>query len=163
MKPLPLPPNKSIVDVYVDFLKYLFSCAKTYVEETHANGKRLWNSVKDRIDYVITHPNGWESPQRANLRCAAVGVGLAKDGCMIQFLTEGEASLHFCIQNGIGLDILQVTLREFIYSFGQSHITKTGRGVIIVDAGGGTIDTSAFASNAVDGFNEISVAKCKSY
>jgi hypothetical protein len=84
---------------------YLFKCAKAYVEDTH--GSIVWNSVKDNIMYVLTHPNGWGGPQQAQMRDAAVRAELIPDTPegreRVTFVTEGEASLHFCLSNGLAI------------------------------------------------------------
>lgn len=101
----PLPPGKTVVDVIADFLAYLLRCAKSYIVETHPNGESLWTSVGDRIDIVLSHPNGWEGMQQSQMRRAAVMGGLVPDTpaghARINFVTEGEASLHYCIDSGL--------------------------------------------------------------
>ena len=54
----PLPLNKTVVDVFADFLAYLLECASSFIQDTHANGARLWESVKDDLYFVLSHPNG---------------------------------------------------------------------------------------------------------
>jgi hypothetical protein len=109
----PLPPNKTVVMVFADFLKYLHGCVRSYIRETHAGGDSLWNSVANNIAYVLTHPNGWEGPQQAQMREAAILAGLIADTTegrgQITFVTEGEASLHFCINNNLAPDALKVS------------------------------------------------------
>lgn len=101
----PLPLNKSVVDVFADFLDYLFRCAMDYIKETHASGPTFWESVKNDIDFVLSHPNGWEGAQQQEMRKAAVIAKLIPDTtnghARLSFVTEGEASLHFSIQNGL--------------------------------------------------------------
>ncbi|KAF8966241.1 hypothetical protein BDZ97DRAFT_697700 [Flammula alnicola] len=131
----PLPPNKTIVDVVADFFQYLYDCAAIYIQDSY--GAELWASVANRsinakgIHYVLTHPNGWEGKQQGLMRMAAIKAGLTKDskddGERLLFVTEGEASLHFAAQRGL--------LDEAI---------KKGGSVVIVDAGGGTIDVSTY-------------------
>jgi len=127
-----LPQNKTVVRVLADFLQYLYKCARDYVQETHAAGSIIWQSVQERTEFVLTHPNGWEGLQQSQMRQAAVLAGLILDTpdgrSKIQFVTEGEASLHFCVGNGLAKDAI-----------------KMGQGFIIVDAGGGTIDLSAYS------------------
>ncbi|KAH6908782.1 hypothetical protein BKA70DRAFT_1278787 [Coprinopsis sp. MPI-PUGE-AT-0042] len=139
----PLPVGKKVLQVFADFLTYLFRCARTYIQETHANGDALWESVKDSIDYVLSHPNGWEGYQQGMLRKAAVLAGLVPDDqkghSRISFVTEGEASLHFAIRNGLPMQALE-----------------GDNGVIVVDAGGGTIDISAYTST----FQEATIPQC---
>lgn len=145
----PLPPGKSVLDVLADFLRYLFKCARTYIEETHANGVDLWLSVEKDIEFVLSHPNGWEGAQQTQMRKAAALAGLIPDNQggydRIAFVTEGEASLHFSIRNGL-----------------PSSALKEGDGVVIVDAGGGTIDISAYARNpnVSTSFDEIAAPQC---
>jgi hypothetical protein len=108
--PRPLPPNKTIVDVFADFYRYLVDCAKTYIQDTH--GVLLWDSVQQDIKYIIAHPNGWEGPQQTLLRNAAVQAGLIKDTYAdhgrLDFITEGEASLNYCITEGLLTDRMKV-------------------------------------------------------
>lgn len=99
----PLPPKRTAMQILGDFMGYLFRCAKTYIEESHASGADMWESFNDNIDFVLSHPNGWEGPQQAQIRRAAVLAGLVPDSsegqARIQLVTEGEASLHFCLNS----------------------------------------------------------------
>ncbi|KAG5718636.1 Heat shock 70 kDa protein 12B [Termitomyces sp. T112] len=150
-QPLPtLPADKSVVDVFADFIRYLFESAKTYIIDAHPSGSDLWKSVESRIEFVLAHPNGWEGAQQKEMREAIVLAGLipgtSEGHSRVQFVSEGEASLHFCVQSGLTTEPL-----------------KKGEGVLIVDAGGGTIDLSAYGQR--DGskdheFEEISAPKC---
>ena len=101
----PLPPNKEAVDILGDYLKYLYTCSRTYIQESHANGIDLWNSVVNDIHFVLSHPNGWEGIQQSRMRKAALLAGLVPDAeaglARISFVTEGEASLHFAINHGL--------------------------------------------------------------
>ena len=112
----PLPPNKPAVDVLADFLRYMYTCARTYIQESHANGTDLWNSVEDKIQFILTHPNGWEGIQQTHIRNACVRAGLVPDATdgrsRIAFVTEGEASLHFAIKHGLPA---QATMVSFPY------------------------------------------------
>ncbi|KAF8161579.1 hypothetical protein B0H34DRAFT_701592 [Crassisporium funariophilum] len=146
----PLPLNKTVVDVFADFLRYLLECAASYIQDTHANGATLWESVKGSIDFVLSHPNGWEGTQQSEMRKAAIQAGLVPDStsghARLSFVTEGEASLHFSIQNGL-----------------PAGAMKDGDGVVIVDAGGGTIDISSYSRNikaAKDTYEEVAAPQC---
>jgi hypothetical protein len=107
-----LPPNKTAVDVLSDFLVYLYQCAKDFIQETHANGIELWRSVEHSVQFVLSHPNGWGGAQQSQMRCAAILGGIIPDTeegrSRIEFVTEGEASLHFCIGNGLAVDAIKV-------------------------------------------------------
>ncbi|RDB20568.1 Heat shock protein 12A [Hypsizygus marmoreus] len=146
----PLPKKKTVIDVFADFMEYLYTCARTYIQDTHANGGDLWASVQNHIEFVLTHPNGWEGAQQARMRRAAVRAGLVPDTnegrARVHFVTEGEASLHFCIQNGL-----------------TTAAMMKGKGVLIVDAGGGTIDLSAYGqskSRNKFSFQEVASPQC---
>ncbi|KAI8977711.1 hypothetical protein BD414DRAFT_538976 [Trametes punicea] len=145
----PLPAGKSVTDVFADFMRYLFACTERYITQTHANGESLWSSVKDRFEFVLSHPNGWEGLQQGKMRQAALMAGLIPDTPggheRVHFVTEGEASLHFCIRSGLTADII-----------------TDGQSVMIVDAGGGTVDISSysFMSTSPLCVEEIASADC---
>ncbi|KAF8161589.1 hypothetical protein B0H34DRAFT_385803 [Crassisporium funariophilum] len=146
----PLPPNKVAIDILADFYRYLFQCARDFIQESHANGPDVWLSVKTEIHFVLSHPNGWGGAQQTLLRKAAIKGGLIPDSDSgrerISFVTEGEASLHFAIKHGL-----------------PTRATTPGDGVVIVDAGGGTIDLSVYSQGAnplKQTFEEIAQPQC---
>ncbi|KAF8896439.1 hypothetical protein BD779DRAFT_1433886 [Infundibulicybe gibba] len=130
----PLPRRKTAVHVFGDFLAYLFHCTRIFITDTHANGAALWNAVEKDIQFVLSHPNGWEGAQQTKMRRSAIYGGLIPDTnegkARIRFVTEGEASLHACVLNGLAADVL-------------SNPSK--HGFLIADAGGGTLDISSYA------------------
>ena len=101
-----------MVGVFADFLSYLLECASSYIQDTHASGPELWNSVKSDIDFVLSHPNGWEGAQQSEIRRAAVLAELIPDNesghSRVSFVTEGEASLHFSVENGLPAGAMKV-------------------------------------------------------
>jgi hypothetical protein len=110
----PLPRNKTAVDILADFLRYLFQCTKNFIIESHLpGGAEFWKSFGDRIDYVLSHPNGWEGREQSSYRRAALLAGLVgneEEGHeRISFVTEGEASLHYCINKGLEGEISRVS------------------------------------------------------
>ncbi|KAF9526178.1 hypothetical protein CPB83DRAFT_817364 [Crepidotus variabilis] len=147
----PLPPNKTIVDVFADFIAYLFHCARKYIEEISADGRSLWQEVEstEEIHFVFSHPNGWGGREQKVMRRAAAQARLIRDTPAGQrrltFVTEGEACLHFAVESGL--------------------LTKEDAddGIIIVDCGGGTIDLSAYRRPDFDKkriYEEISMSSC---
>lgn len=114
----PLPPGKSVIQVFGDFLAYLFECAKRFIIETHPNGGSLWSSVQQRIEFVLSHPNGWEGAQQGKMRQAAIHANLIQDTptghAKVHFVTEGEASLLYCIDNGLAADAIQVSDLSYV-------------------------------------------------
>ena len=107
-----LPRHKSPVHVFGDFLDYLYRCTRSFIIDTHANGKALWQAVEKTTEFVLSHPNGWEGAQQTKMRRAAIFGGLISDTdegrARIRFVTEGEASLHACVQSGLAADVLSV-------------------------------------------------------
>jgi len=108
----PLPPNKTAEQILADFLKYLYDSTKTYIKESHPGGTAFWQSVEKNVEYVLSLPNGWEGQQQALMRRAALKAGLVANETQAQdrisFVTEGEASLHYCIQKGITKEAVKV-------------------------------------------------------
>ena len=98
-----LPKGKTIIDVFADFMRYLFDSTKTLFKASEPNGELRWNSVSDNIQLVLTHPNGWGGQQQTQLRAAAVRAGIVPDTpagrSKVHFVTEGEASFNFCATN----------------------------------------------------------------
>ena len=144
-----LPKGKTIVDVFSDFMRYLFDSTKTLFISTDPNAERRWNSVADGIELVLTHPNGWGGPQQSQLRTAAVRAGIVPDTqeghSRVHFVTEGEASFHFCathIRAGKNLKVWHYLYRLLLRCLTQQQL---GDKVLVVDAGGGTIDISSYA------------------
>lgn len=112
-----LPRGKKAVEVFGDFLSYLFQCTKSFIMDTHANGQALWRAVEHDLQLVLSHPNGWEGAQQTKMRTAAIHGGLIPDTdegrARIRFVTEGEASLHACVLNGLAEDVLAVSFDLF--------------------------------------------------
>jgi hypothetical protein len=145
-------------------MRYLHQCAKAYIEETH--GEKLWSSLKGNIMYILTHPNGWGGPEQAQMRQAAIQAGFipnTEEGrSRVAFVTEGEASLHFCLSNG-----LSITGNDACQS-SQSNVpchhlrsSQENSGVLIVDAGGGTIDITSYRKLKDHTFEEIAIPACE--
>ena len=95
-----LPKGKSIIDVFADFIRFLYNSTKALFKASEPNGELRWRSVSDKIELVLTHPNGWGGLQQTQLRAAAVRAGVVRDTptgrSRVHFVTEGEASFNFC-------------------------------------------------------------------
>lgn len=100
----PLPHNKAVLEVFGDFLGYLMKCAESFIVDTHATLSRNWKELRSSAVFVIGHPNGWEGAQQANIRSSAIYAKLVPDTAegrsRVRFVTEGEASLHYCLRGG---------------------------------------------------------------
>lgn len=110
----PLPRGKNATDIFGDFLHYLFRCTRVFIIDTHANGPGLWSAVEADMQFVLSHPNGWEGAQQSKMRRAAIYGGLIPNTdegkARIRFVTEGEASLHACVLNGLAAEVLSVRI-----------------------------------------------------
>jgi len=95
-----LPKGKTIVDVFADFMRYLYDSTEALFKSSEPNIK--WDSIST-IELVLTHPNGWKGPQQGQLRTAVVKAGLIQDTpaehARVHFVSEGEASFSFCATN----------------------------------------------------------------
>ncbi len=155
----PLPPGKDVIEVFGDFYAYLVQCTLTFIQESHQNGSELLSSCQDHIEYIISHPNGWEGTQQKKLRRAVVYAGIISDNNKghekIHFVTEGEASLHFCIDHGLSSYVRVSLISSTSYSVLLTHY-KDGEGVMIVDAGGGTVDISTYTRTSSSSTNDSS-------
>lgn len=84
------------------------------------------------MEFVLTHPNGWEVEQQQCYRRAVERAGFVPTTpagrSRVHLIPEGEASLRYCVSS----------LRE------QSGNTGP-QGVVIIDAGGGIIDLSMYS------------------
>ena len=144
----PLPPGKSAVDVLTDFIKYLFGCAKLYIQEHHL--KFAWSTIEHSIEYIFTHSNGLEDVQQQLYCRAIVCAGLVpstpEGQSRVHMLTEGEAALHFCVPNLLNA---------------EPSIHTAPRGVVIIDAGEVTIDLYMFSMTSIPiSCEEIAPAEC---
>ncbi|KIJ66155.1 hypothetical protein HYDPIDRAFT_152023 [Hydnomerulius pinastri MD-312] len=160
----PLPAGKPAVEVLADFMRYLYQCTRKYIEDSH--GTALWKSVENHVEFVLTHPNGWEGPQQKQIRRAATLAGLVSDSpegqARLHLLTEGEASLHYCVSNVLASDALSKTPIVAPEHPEEDEHDPGRQGVVIIDAGGGTIDLSAYSMKlSPTSFEEIAPAECR--
>jgi hypothetical protein len=107
-----LPAGKSLQDLFVDFIRYLFDSAKAFIQEREPMGKEFWKNLKSNIDLVLSHPNGWEGREQEFLRRSVVRASIfTKEEALsrVSFVTEGEATFHFCATGtGVG-ELLEVS------------------------------------------------------
>lgn len=122
----PLPPSVTLQRVYTDLIRYLFQNTRVFFEDSTPNGAIIWERLKSRIIVVLCIPNGWDVYQKDFLRRSAVNAGIVEElnaRSLIEFITEGEASVHYALK------------------FTQSDVwLKEGSMFAVTDAGGSTID-----------------------
>ena len=106
----------------------MYECTKRYIRERQGND--ILESVGTNVEFILSHPNGWEGKQQSEMRHAAVNAGLAASAHeaseRINFVTEGEASLHFCL-NKIPTAVQKYVRRLYCYST-QLTDYMTGQG-----------------------------------
>ena len=77
----------------------MYKSTKQYIRERQ--GDNILVSVGSNVEFILSHPNGWEGKQQSEMRRAAVNAGLVATASeasqRISFVAEGEASLHFCL------------------------------------------------------------------
>ena len=117
-----LPRGKTIVDVFADFMRYLFDSTKAVFKASEPNGEIRWNSVSSSVHLLLTHPNGWGGPQQVKLRTAAIKAGIVPDTpaghASVHFVSEGEANFSFCVsksQAGRTLKVLHHFYPELVF------------------------------------------------
>ena len=92
-----LPRGKTIVDVFADYMRYLFDSTEALFKSSELTVR--WDSISG-IELVLTHPNGWGGQQQSQLRSAAIKAGIVSDTptgrASVHFVTEGEACFNFC-------------------------------------------------------------------
>lgn len=94
------PNGITLMKIYVDFLRYLLKHTKEYFGTHILQGQSEWSRHSPSMDVVIAHPNGWGVKEQDFLRRAAVTAGYAtaeNASSQIKFVSEAEASVHFCI------------------------------------------------------------------
>ncbi|CAE6394322.1 unnamed protein product [Rhizoctonia solani] len=125
-----LPQGVTLRQIYADFLGYLLRHTQTFFEDRIIDGRRIWQKYSSTKEIVIAHPNGWSLREQSFLREAAIDAGLVDHGqasSNIRFVTEAEASVHFCIHHtNIG------------------NRLQPGSNFVICDAGGSTTDTVVY-------------------
>jgi hypothetical protein len=132
----PLPPGVTIEKVYTDFMKYLMANTQECFEETIPNGATVWRRLRETVLVVLTTPNGWELSQQGTLRNAAVAAELMKaenTHQLLDFVTEGEASVHYALA----------------YSQSKTWLFP-GSMFAVVDAGGSTVDSTLYECKSTE-------------
>ena len=67
-----LPSRKSIVDMFVDFIGYLFDSMVSHIKEVELTGELLWTNFGPTVELILTHPNSWEGQQQDVMRKVVV-------------------------------------------------------------------------------------------
>ncbi|KAL5632499.1 hypothetical protein ACGC1H_005447 [Rhizoctonia solani] len=125
-----LPPGVNLEQIYSDFLRYLLKHTKAYFEDRVLDGKYIWERYSPKMEVVVAHPNGWGLREQQFLRSATIAAGLAGEdtaSSKVRFVTEAEASVHFCIHHA-----------------NVKNVLKPGTSFGVCDAGGSTVDSTMY-------------------
>lgn len=105
------------------------------------------------------------------MRDAAIRAGLVPDAASaqerIEFVSEGEASFHWCVDTGLATGALTVRTLLWLYA-GQKvtvHSHQKGSEIVVADAGGGTIDVTSFRVTGLKPLQlkEAAAAECEQH
>jgi len=124
------PTGVTIGQVYADFMRYLLENTRVSFEQTIPNGAAVWRRLGSTLAVILTTPNGWDLTQQSVLRWAAVEAGLVNaenQHELLDFVTEGEASVHYALA----------------YSQIKTWLT-VGSVFAVVDVGGSTVDSTLY-------------------
>ncbi|CUA75815.1 ER membrane protein complex subunit 1 [Rhizoctonia solani] len=123
----PLPFGVSLSKIYTDFLGYLLGHTRTYFEEHVIHGSLIWEKCSTNMLIVLAHPNGWSTREQNFMKQALMEVGPEYKNYQVTFVTEGEASVHFCM-----------------FHSNMDSALEPQTDIIVCDAGGSTVDTTAY-------------------
>jgi hypothetical protein len=126
----PLPQGVPLIKVYADFIRYLYAKTRAFFVESTPNGQNVWNRLKQKSILVLCTPNGWVVSHQVFLRNAIVRAGIMGEKATadrVEFIAEGEASVHYVIAHTKSNAWLKQNM-----IFG------------VIDAGGSTIDSTLY-------------------
>ncbi|CAE6471138.1 unnamed protein product [Rhizoctonia solani] len=126
----PLIDGLSLLTIYTDFLRYLLEHIKNFFPNKVLDGRNVWEACHRDMTIVLTHPNGWSFQEQSTLRQAAINAGYISDikaNSNVVFVSEAEASTHFCLFD------------SDLYTRLEANVT-----FVVCDAGGSTVDTTAY-------------------
>ncbi|CCO34430.1 Heat shock 70 kDa protein 12A [Rhizoctonia solani AG-1 IB] len=141
----PLPAGVSLMSIYTDFMVYLLKHTKDFFESRIIDGQKVWEDHHKDMTIVLAHPNGWGVKEQNFLRQAAIAanyVSSSKAISQIRFVSEAEASVHFCMFHG---DL--------------HNRLKPDTTFIVCDAGGSTVDTTAYCVKTASPMLELEEKK----
>lgn len=144
----PLPNGVTVKKAYADILRYMFDHAQKYFIENTPAGNRIWDRLGSEVVIVLATPNGWDTQQQLFLREVAIESGICTEAdasARVNFVTEGEASVHYALA----------------HTQGRSWLQK-GTMFVVTDAGGSTVDSTLYEAKSVDPLvlEEVCASEC---
>ncbi|PVF91015.1 hypothetical protein CPB86DRAFT_746070 [Serendipita vermifera] len=143
----PLPCGVELRTVYSDFIKYLYDHTRIFFIESTPNGENIWNRLQSKIIVIFCHPNGWDFSQQSFLSDCAVRAGIVAErevDIRIDFVTEGEASVHYALA----------------YTPSTAWLLPN-KMFVVVDAGGSTIDSNLYECKSLIPLKLEEVRRCE--
>lgn len=146
--------QEQLSKIYCDFLFYLFENARIHIRERY---KVEIEPGLSTMDIILSHPNHWNERQQRFLEKAVIRAGILEPvqvGKRLHFVEEAEAAASFAlladtVSRPLRDDLLQVIdmhahprpLVQWLTSF---VLVQEGTTFVVCDAGGSTIDISAY-------------------
>lgn len=122
----PLPFDVTLEKIYSDFMRYLLEQTRVFFQQRIVDGANTWKQHEATMQFVVAHPNGWGFIEQSFLRRAAISAGLVPSDLSsrdrIQFVTEGEASVHFVLVNSDLQNRIQVRASIFQPAIQINHL-----------------------------------------
>ncbi|KAF8328516.1 uncharacterized protein EI90DRAFT_2974277 [Cantharellus anzutake] len=131
----PLPDGVPLSTIYEDLFGYLIKHTQDTFIHRVLDGAHVWKTYIPSADVVIAHPNGWGLREQDFMRRAVVAANIVPESeshARIFFVTEGEASVHYCMFHADLVSQLKPNV-EFV----------------VCDAGGSTVDTTTYSVSVV--------------
>jgi hypothetical protein len=144
----PLPQNTTLAHIYSSFIEYLYTKTKKFFVESLPNGQNIWDRLEDSIVMIFCIPNGWDISQQTFIRNAVINAGLVSANeadDRIEFITEGEASVHYAVAYTSSARWLK----------GDTMFT-------VIDTGGSTIDSTLYECKSIKPLRleEVCASEC---
>ncbi|KAG8739177.1 hypothetical protein FRC10_006068 [Ceratobasidium sp. 414] len=140
-----LPAGITLDKIYTDFMGYLMKHTQEFFETRIIDGRKVWEDLHKDMTIVLAHPNGWTIREQNFLRKAAVAANYTSDAkahAQVHFVSEAEASVHFCMFHS---DI--------------HNRLNLNANFIVCDAGGSMVDTTAYCVKSVSPMLELEEKK----
>ncbi|QRV90326.1 heat shock protein 70 kDa 12A [Ceratobasidium sp. AG-Ba] len=121
-----LPKDLKIEKVYADMIRYMLNHTRDFFNQR--NNAVRWEHLAPNMSLVIAHPNGWGLKEQDRLRHAVALSGVMNETEVrrrVHFVPEAEAAVHYVLWE-------------------KSHELQAGDEFIVCDAGGSTVDTTAY-------------------
>ncbi|QRV90319.1 heat shock protein 70 kDa 12A [Ceratobasidium sp. AG-Ba] len=121
-----LPGGVDVEKVYADMISYMLSHTREFINRRSTIPK--WEQLTPGMILVIAHPNGWGLKEQNRLRRAVVlsgALGELEVRQRVCFVPEAEAAVHYVLWE-------------------KSQELVPGDELIVCDAGGSTVDTTAY-------------------